>query len=523
MRTLDLQGPRLATVVGWALALPVLLALARSSAFIEDELLSVAHAVEATRGVVLYRDQFEFTAPLSHWALILLVPMGFGPLATAHLLLGVVVAATMEIIRRLVVAWGGGPWAGAGAMLGYLLALRVWPAWSHHWAVWFWLMALLWGSLAWSQLPGSSDKLRWGAMGLVWALAFATLQSDGLVVGLGIVAGAWGMARPRSREAWGAGAALALGFGSVLLGVGGLWWLQGAWHGGVMGTLVFPLTGYKQAGGVNDLPWFGDLAGRLHSPSWGPGALGRAFHLLGWPALVLAVPALASVVAWRKTRAEGKPPLWLPAVGAGWGALGVALLGRADLVHLVTAAPPALALGALGLGTLARWGAAWRWCPGLAWLWVVLGLGWWGAEWRAAPEVWWGANSPDERLSKHPLLKVLRDRVKPGDRVVAMPYGGLFATYLAPPASHWLLLFPPAWGYNAPDDWAEHWRQVERLQAKWVVISPWPPLKEGSLAPWVKDLPRAYRLVGPMAPQHPGWGPAYLYEREGQGSSPLNF
>lgn len=494
-----------------------------------DEGAQLAQAWRWAQGEALYREVWEFIAPLP-LALMALVFAWVGPQVEGARLLALGFAlALLWGVQRSVRQLGGGPWLAWLAALGVALgALGSFKAYYHHWLAWAFVAA---SCVAWGEAVAAATTRRsawaFGVAGALGGLASLCTQSQLLLVGLAqaLPLGMWlrGRAWPevgRLLGAWALG--WALPWAVVLLAF--------AWTGGLGALMqqlwVWPATHYRQAGGANEVWPFTDWGGTFF-PFYGSGlspwawavalwaALGAA--MMPWAAALGALPAAGALGwAWLRGRALGpRGALALVWVGVACLALAQAVQGRADLTHFRMASVPAWVLALAWLGCLGRQAKASPSALGGA-----LGLGGPAVgvglllallvahEGRLARQDW-RSGRLDLRLTDSVLrskaLVALRPWVRPGARVQAYPGSAWLLMHSGGrPATRFTTLFPLHDRYHGPEehaafraDWRAHPPEVvvltrkapAQVQAEW---GAYPDLK-------------AYRLVAEV-PVPPGEG-----------------
>lgn len=504
-----LEGAGLGLLACLGLAWALLLAWHASS--FNDEWLFLGNARRILHGDWPHRDYFQFIPTAAEW---LLAPALWAfpghPLAVAH---------GLNALLALAVAWG--LWRlGRGQGLSPSLAclapafwawacLPHWPAWSqHHLALGVGLLALG----PWLVQPWGT---RWAfASGLGVGLGGLVLQSD--AVALAGALGLWGLWRWRQAAwggdglrwagAWFGGMALAFLPYPVLLAWGG------AWPALVDQVLWWPLSHYRQSGGLNDVRLLEELA--HFGLGQGLGAWGRAWHAWGLLAVVLGAAPLAWVAAWRRGASEGPSPEALVGLSLLLGLLlAVASRGRQDLTHLSMVAPWAALLWAWAA---AAWPEAWA-RRGLAALLASVALTgglWQLALMRAKPGLWLRLASPDARLAEHPAHRWAEAHLRPGDRILAVPYGGYVYAHWGRPATAHGILTPPEAAYLGRAQWEEAGRALKAFPPRWLVV-------DGGQGPkaYLDLLGRPHRLLASWSSPLQGPGSLWRVYRMDVGAS----
>jgi hypothetical protein len=421
------------------LLLAVLLApCAWSADWGADESTLLWEGARLAQGGTIYRDFVTFLPPGAP----LVVAATGASLAAAHLLSALLALAAALLLALLSRAEGPRAWVAAVAYV----VLLYWPnpTLSHHGLAQAWLL----GALA------AAGYQRWGLAGGLAGCALLTTQPDGLLAIAVLAGGLLLGACPRERALAAAGRALA-GLALPLAAMAA--WLASR---GVLGEAwqqawAWPLAHYKAPGGFNDVAWLTDLPGLLSpaTPAW-HGLVhwyARVVWVLTPYALVIAV-ALAAM-AWLRRR-EPLPPARLLLGLAALGGLAVCLRGRADYLHTVAYAAPALALAAA-----AR--------PRCLLALCLAGVGCFGVTMRANPEAWLSLKRPDARLAAQPALNYLPAGAGP---VIAGPWGGLFYRQGHMPATRYTLITPPNYRYHEGADRAAIDADLASGRAAYVVV-----------------------------------------------------
>ncbi|MDB5097060.1 MAG: hypothetical protein JWM80_1481 [Cyanobacteria bacterium RYN_339] len=512
----------LALTPAWALLALLLLPCAWSADWGADESTLLWEATSLARGGLIYQDFFTFLPPGAA-GLLAAVFRVVGPgLAAAHglaALLALLVAALLALFAH----WQGlrGP---ATLVPGALyVGLVVWPnpTYAHHG------VALAFGLGALAAGMRGLDGLAWGWWALAGGLAGAALmttQTDGLLALAVLGAGLACAVRLRICSARAAArGALAVGAGVVLPLLVTVAWLASA---GLLGdawrqAYLWPLAHYKRAGGFNDVKWLTDLPGLLSpaTPAW-HGLLhwyARVVVVLAPYVLVAGVPlgaiARALPVLVRRDAAGGLQEARFALLAlAALGSLAVCLGGRADYLHTIAYATPAVAVGAI-----------WAWSRlaqvdrGLEAVLPLLGLAVAGAAslvvfgttMRLDPGAWLDLRSPDARVAAQPALAYLRDHTGPADRVIAAPWGGLFYRCVRAPATRYTLITPPSYLYQDGADRRAIDADLHSGAATYVIVASELPPEQAVLAVFGHPLPgyrfevsRPLTFHGRPLPQH---------------------
>jgi hypothetical protein len=519
--------PRPPHLAATALLAAGLLPFARAGLLVNDELTTLANARRLLAGAWPYRDYFDPLPPVSTLLAAAALAVGGPSVLAAHAL-----AAAWVGLAALLLVWcarrlGAGvglAWLGAFLLVFCLYAVL--PCWNHHWAVLPFDLAAFAAALAGLARPGAGP---WLGAGVALGLAGLTVQTDGVALGLALVAGigldAWqrraGVGEAARRLGWLAAGALAMVGGTALVLA-----LGGALSQAVADVVVWPTVQYRQPGGINDLVYGADLPDALLPITPFPGWQVRAYRVLASFLLVpvAALAALAWLAGRLRTRAGWAAHQAGLATLAVWAVLALVTLlrtGRSDLMHAAHYGVPSLLLVVVGAAFLPRVvpGAGARvlaWLPaaGLAAYLAAGVLGLANAV-AKAPERWL-ARDPERAVTAGPALAYLRDHLRPGDRIAAMPYGGYYYFYAAPPATRWSLMLPPGLGYGAPGEFQAYWAEIAANRPRFIVIAPWgwKPF-DLAVADYAAHLPPGYRHVGSFgSPQYAGVFPAEIYEDE---------
>ena len=515
-------GALAAAAATFLLALPVTF----SAGTYLDELTYLGHTRRVLAGEVMYRDFFEFLAPLSTYLPVPLFWLVGPSIVAARLLVDVLLAIAGACLYRLARLQGLPPWAAA--LPGPLVVATVYlaaPGYSHHWVV----QPFLWGAVLAASLAMERDRAPWWlGCGVLVGLAGLVLQSDGTALvaalvawlALDVLVGGRAVARAATRLTWVlAGAAL------PLLGVALYFAAHGAFGAAIYDTWLWTLSHYKQAGRINDVKLLTDLSPLLATTL--PGFklwkwYGHAVLVLGTMLLPLA---MAGVLL---ARAAGLAGTWWR--GERWGLAtarlaflalvllaleGVLVRGKADFTHDLYALPASLLVATV---------LAWRWralLPGpelaaaralpLAALLAfgAVGLAVNGDDYASDPERRLAWDGPEGRVAREPVIAYLRAHARVGDRLVVFPLGSLYYFRALPPATRFTHMLDPAEGYYDRNDFGAFWGEAAVARPRFLVY--W-PVAPGAPVP-VPPLP-GYKLV--YAPDVPYLGAAchaYVYER----------
>ena len=526
-----MDADRRALAIGAAVLAAALLPYAWAATFSNDGFVFMSDALRIVRGEAMYRDFFQFNAPLATW-LLAGAFAAFGPtLLVTHVL------QTALVWASALLAWAIARRLGAGRWLAWLpgaaLALGLYPhyvGYNHHWVA---LPLVLASLLAGVRALGRPEPASaWVAAGSLAGLVFATVWTDGAVLLLAMapfpLLVAWLAGTCLRPAAWSAVGFLA-GFAGPLVLAAAVLAGQNALQAALHDVFVWPLLHYRPGGGANDVPFATDLPAILLPVKALPGWYGRVAHYVLLYAFFVAGAGLAA--AWglglllRRLRgavglAPGTAVLGLVGLAA-LGFLAVSTRGRADFVHVCMYLAPALIFLT---GLLPRWAARFpgpeaapvRWAPAGALaafaltgaLMVVKGM-------AAAPAVWFPAAGPDARMREAPILAWLAAHARPGDRLVAMPAGGFYYFYGPPPATRLPILLPPELGYNPEGEWLAARAELAANRPRFVVIAPWPWAERAAIhARYEALLPPGYVRRGEFrTPQWAGIWPAVVWER----------
>lgn len=464
--------------LGLIVALLALLApFVWTSAFPQDEFTTLSNARRMLEGAVIYRDFFEFTAPLSHGLLSWAFAIAGPSLLVARVLQAALLVIAGWGLYRLARRFGVGAWTATLPGLLVVLAIyRTLPGYNHHWVV----LPFLVGAL-WAGVRGLDEgRARWWAIaGALSGLGLLTMQSDGAVCAIALAGAAvlGGGARLRNLVALSAGGLLPLmlaGLYFLLHGAAGDAWYH---------VFTWTLQQYKTAGSVNDVKYATDLTALLSTmtdwinlPFW----YAKAYHVLYLYALVplMALVALLWGLDWlRRRRAEEAGFGLLALLAIGFAAL--AMRGKADFVHVAAYAWPAVLFAVVLADRAVKAASApelryVRELPRLSlWAFALTGALLVAGESKLHPEAWLSRESPDARLSSRPAFQYLRAHSTPADRIVAMPYGGFYYFYGRRPASRYTLMLPPRAGYYTAAEYEAFWKEVLEKRPKFVIFSLW--------------------------------------------------
>jgi hypothetical protein len=522
-RQRDLPFALATACLAFAMALP----FAWVTQVYPDEFTYASHGWRICNGAVIYRDFFEFVAPLGSWLAALVFTLTGPSIMALRVVTALALGATAGLFYTVARQLGASRFAAmlpGPIVVGLLYPL--WPGFSHHWIQWPLVAAALLGA----TLGSSGERIAsrtWLATGVCAGLAGLALQSDGLALSValatGVVLDGWvgrrGWRVPLLRLA-------ALGAGALLpvLLVIGVFALQGALRAATDNVWRWPLAHYRVAGGINDVRFLTELQGyaNTNSPHFRLGhwyltlaqalALWLLSPLLGLLVMARGLGAVAQRLRGGSAWSEATARLAILALVV-LALFAATLRGRADFMHVCWQLPATLLLATVlaerwrlrfpepGLGPV-------RWLPTLA-LAALLPLGAvnHAERLRLDPDKRPAAGGPDAAFKSQPALAYLRDHARPGDKVVALPHGGVFYLFGLPPASRWTLMYPPAEGYTTAAEFAGFWQEVTAANPRFVVTTPFAE----QYGPVAMPL-SGYKLVAtlPFAPHMRAW----IYERD---------
>ena len=507
------RAPWLVALAAMLLALPY----AWSQQAYPDEFTYASHGLRTLAGQWIYRDFFEFTPPVTSW----LAAAWQGLMGPSLVALRVFTAAWLGLAAGL--AYATARRLGAGPRLAALPGLAtagalypLFPAYSHHWVVQPALALALW----------AAATERWLVAGLGLGLAGMVLQSDGLGLALGL--GGWlvldlalGEGGPRRAAAralrLAAGACLPVAAVALALAAGH------ALGPAVAQVVAWPLAHYRTPGGINDVRYMTDLQGVAATTR--PGFKLGFYYVSLWLhlALWLLVPLLATLVGARVAGAVARRVR----DGEGWsaataglalaacvmtGAFAVAWRGRCDFAHVLWTLPPALLVATLLAG---RWRARFA-GPGLEAVAALPAMGLaalpllgplaFADALHAVPTMAFERAGPDA-YREQPAVVYVRAHARVGDRVAALPHGGVFYLFGLPPAARATLMYPPNEGYTTAAEYAAYWREVAAARPRFVVTMAM--TNDGQPLP----MPLAGYHLAAVLPYDPH-ARAWIYERD---------
>jgi hypothetical protein len=406
-------------------------------------------------GEVPYRDFRSFQGPLAasvHAALYRVT----GPSQLASRLFGVCAAALLAVLVWLTLGvFELRPaWRVAGALSSALPVIAIWPYPSPHVPA----VAATVGAL---YLARRRSRAGWIAAGALVVLAGLLQPPIGLAAALGLFA-MWLIARvPWRWPLFGALPLVAVALGALAI--------SGA-LGAAFDNLLWPLLHYNtQRGGFNDT-LFGEgaiVAIRAHAESGGTlGAAGTSIVVCCvLTAIALAAPLTAIVVLLSKRRHQAGERALTSGLAVSAALCGaIQVYQRADVAHLSYAA--ALALPAcLALDpSWPRWlRIAGRSLSALALAGTLVLLLADQARARFLPRF-------DAEAARSPIVTLLRDLTREGDRIAVLPAGGFFYAYARPAAIRYSWLFQPSARFHTAADYQRAAGDIERTPARLVAF-----------------------------------------------------
>ena len=480
------RRPAAAALLAGLLALPY----AFAGREFYDELTYLGHGLRILDGQVIYRDFFEFLAPLTSYLAAWLFAATGPSILSARLLVTLLVAIAAGLLARLAARLEV---TGAGVLLPGLLVAAVGysavPGYSHHWIV---LVPTLGALLA--AMSGADDDAPpwtpWLAAGACAGVACLTMQSDGLALagalgGWLVLEGLFGptpattLARRAAGLAAGALAVVAPAFGYLA-------WQQ-ALGAAYTDTWWWTHAHYRIPGGLNDVYYMVDL------PTLVP-TLDPHFRLWRWYVnagvvlgvlwLPVALAGLSAVRLAMLVRARRQGERWTPATArlalvalASLAVLAVLVRGRADFAHDLYYMPlPWLYATALAW----RLGRRLQAEPPLPWLGAAALVGFGlaglllaGAAMADDPALRPRAGGIDAAFRRDPVVRYLHEHARPGDRMAAFPYGGEFYLYGGVrPATRFTFMLLPGEGYYDQADYDTFWGQVRTTHPRFLLITP---------------------------------------------------
>ncbi|HEY9723933.1 MAG TPA: glycosyltransferase family 39 protein [Oscillatoriaceae cyanobacterium] len=495
------------------LLLPFLL----TSVFHPDEFTDLYEGVWILHGAAQYRDIHDGIAPISPYlAACTFALLGPSLLAGRFVQTGVIFLCGLQIFRlaqRLEVP----AWMATIPSLALVVGVyRAWPGYSHHWLAIPWMLAAV--LTGFGALDGGRSRT-WFFAGLATGGAMLAMQTDGVVI-TGVLAGVLLAHGLLTRETF---TSIARQFGMLAFGIAVPISLaalfigsQGALPQAVNQIWIAPLFHAKVAGGYNDVKYGSDWLAQISPIAKNPTWLGRAFHL-SMTYLLSPVAIIGGLLVLLPKTTRLSPADWRLALAGLMAAGYFTLLSveHADYPMVAVYAVPALpVLSALAMRWARRFQGHWH-----AWLghcllgaYTVTGVLLLTRFMAASPQNWMRLSSPDARIRSVPVLQYLREHTRPGDRLIAMPNGGIFYFYGRPAATRFPLIWPLWTRFNTPEQLAEVRSEIARNQPKFVVLGPYiihnddiTAYLNGPLPSSYHEIPRVFHLHG---------GPVYLFERE---------
>ncbi|HEY9721566.1 MAG TPA: glycosyltransferase family 39 protein [Oscillatoriaceae cyanobacterium] len=460
-----------------------------STYFRPDEFTLLSGALRQLHGQVVYRDYFEFTAPLVTWLPAALYWLAGPSLLEARLLQAACLCLAGWQLYGLARRVGCGPWSATipGLALGVVF-YPIWPGYSHHWIT----LVFLFGALhALFRALESRGARWWGLAGACGALDLLTMQSDGVALLLFLAAtplADWAMGARSLRSALMQTLAVLTGALPPLLACAAYLAAHHALRAAYVNVFVWPLTHYKTPGNVNDIKWATMLPGEIatNTPHWVnlPTWYISLFHAVTLYALLPGVAAIA--VAWGLglvyRRLRTRVP-WraderrLALVGALATGLSLVMLkGSGDTVHTAQyAILPLLFVTAIAARSLDVWTAPQfaliKRLPLFALLTFVASGAWlFVCQARQAPKLWLSFGNPDAKLAHSPIFEYLMAHTDAHDTIAAMPFGGLYNFYTRPAATRYTLMGPLTEHYYTLAEVLDFEQEIERNRPKFVVI-----------------------------------------------------
>jgi len=474
-----------------------------------DEGIATMGAWRVLRGEVPYRDFFAIETPLSFYLvapLYALFGVNFEVGRVVTQILGVALVGSVFLLSR---GWVTTP-LFAAVPLAFLCQAGVGllPFANHHWfADVFCLFALVAANRALTSAwdPG------WWLAGAAAALAFESLQDQGILIliGLGLAAGlapAHGTRRGAVLRFLGGAAGAGLPLALIVLPRSG--WAA-AWHD----LVRFPLTAYRDTPGnaYGFFQPFGEILAQWSSGAWRQAPIFTSSATVTSLAIIATPIAAPFLIFWTWRRRRGpKPAAVLLTVGVI--AFVLTACHRWAPINLQwAAAPPALALAWWLRHEHAASPSGRRWTTALASvLLIAFGVFGFGRIVQASnPRIWYDVVSPGGRtripgraagqLVQEMIAAVGQHVPKEASLLVyGWPNWG-FAT-LHPCPVRWDGFAPPDFppGAYAHDAIAE----VERKAVAWIVTPAFDPPVEGHPDAWKDYLVANYRLEW----ANPRWG-----------------
>jgi hypothetical protein len=334
-----------------------------------DESFFLYEAKRIRDGEVMYRDFFQFVAPLAWYVMAALYWLFGTDMATARIAMGAVHGVTAAISYLACRRIGVRRELALIVPLAYVAICQpVWPYASPHWFSTCLIVVLLWLALSPAALPSVSDGRRRALrLGIVGGLLICVQQQKGAVLAAGLailVFADYLLAAPRpSFSLRRAVERLAFLAGGTLLVVGPVFAVTIAaagWEPVYRDVVLFPLQEYRPSTNWSSVSF-----------------LSVAFVAYTWPKLLSYLPVVLVVpfarAAWQLLRRdphEQLRALMTLVVLGGFSVLSI--LYYADFIHLAFVAPVLLVAAAESSEWLLRHlGAG---APARATGWVLAGL-----------------------------------------------------------------------------------------------------------------------------------------------------
>ncbi len=197
----------------------------------------------------------------------------------------------------------------------------------------------------------------------------------------------------------------------------------------------------------------------------------------------------------------------------------LATRGRADAIHVAAYLAPTLLVASVAARGWARRmdgpGLGLVCCLPQAGLvaWLVCALVVAVQPMRQAPADWFAFTRPEPRHLASPAFRYLREHGRPGDRIVAFPFGEMFYFYTWPPATRYSEMLPPEDGYHTEAEYHAFWDEMLAARPRFIVYAPLAPDAIMHKASFRYPLPGYHLAVALPWPRSRG-NPAYIYERE---------
>jgi len=408
-------------------------------------------------GLLPYRDFFQFHFPGSYYLYALaerVVGDGMTALRAVQLAMALLLGASVALWFRM---HGRSLAASLGtALLICGPCIHLWPILTPHPPG---MLALAAGTVLLLRSVDRPQRALWLLSGLLLFLAAWTMQTFA-VLALATFAGALLLGEGEiSRRRWapwvvaGAAVPLLLWIGSLLAG--------GQWHPFLRQAVSFVVNdGYKQAGGINDVNLFAQVAQRMEREvAWskivfGGAAAGSLFALFVGPVLGL--------IQWRSVRRS----LLLPAAIAPL----IFLAGRTDIHHAFYLSMPGLLIlatprweGSFGrllrrLGLVALVGVAFAFFLGsMPHLRLAL---------QAEP------SSRGDASAQAAVLALAELGVDPRDPVAVMPWAANLYHQGVVPGHRFAFVSPAATGYQGEREWHMLRDQMRSIGTRWLAFYP---------------------------------------------------